>query len=353
MFPGPLAGIDTTPKEGEKEGPIHKLVRETREESDKTIPEGQEAKAFYHLSTPKKITVMAGGICMNLLLGIIFLTISFAGIGQKVPTTTIEEPYQCISSSNACVSSDPASPAFQIGLHAGDKIISVNNQPITKWTDIAEAMPAIEPADGSVETAEIPITYEKATGEITTTSFAPYFQTSSGKSTGKLGISPTFIREKLGPGELFDAYGQYIGGTVKGILSLPAGIVTSVKSIFTHESRGDNALISIVGLGQVAVSGVNHSQDFLDQVYILLSLLGSLNIALFVFNLIPLLPLDGGHVINALYEGIKRTVYRIRKKPRPAPADLARIQPLGIFMFGVLLALGIIMVLVDIVNPLV
>ncbi|MNW58609.1 Zinc metalloprotease Rip1 [compost metagenome] len=91
--------------------------------------------------------------------------------------------------------------------------------------------------------------------------------------------------------------------------------------------------------------------DLVGQVATMLSLLASLNIALFAFNLIPLPPLDGGHIAGALYEGAKRQVAKVRGLPRPAHADVARLVPLGLAMWVVLLGMGLLLIYADIVNP--
>jgi Zn-dependent protease len=80
-------------------------------------------------------------------------------------------------------------------------------------------------------------------------------------------------------------------------------------------------------------------------------LLGSLNLALFAFNMIPLPPLDGGHVAGGVYEYLKRGFYRLTGKKDPGPVDTALMSPIAQFMFMVLLLAGVLMILVDLVNP--
>ena len=82
-----------------------------------------------------------------------------------------------------------------------------------------------------------------------------------------------------------------------------------------------------------------------------LGLLASLNMALFVFNMIPLLPLDGGHIAGALWEGLRRQVARVRHRPDPGPVDIARALPLAYGVASVLIVLSLALAYVDIVNP--
>jgi membrane-associated protease RseP (regulator of RpoE activity) len=240
MYPGPMPGQKNS------EGYFGKMIQEVREESQTTIPEGQEDHAFYWLSAPKKIICMAGGILMNLFLGCLFFAIAFGLIG---------------------------------------------------FTD------------------------------------------------------PSGVHQTYGFIQIFEVVGLQISETFKAILGLPVQLVNAVISIFTAAPRSSDSLISVVGLGQIAVEITNSASSFGVAAFFMFNLLGSLNVGLFILNLIPLLPLDGGHVVNALYEGIKRLIFRIRKLPRPGPADLARVQPLGIVMFLVLMSMGVILIVADIVNP--
>ena len=84
----------------------------------------------------------------------------------------------------------------------------------------------------------------------------------------------------------------------------------------------------------------------------MLMLLGSLNLALFAFNLVPLLPLDGGHVLGACWEGIRRSIAKAQGKPDPGPVDTARMLPVGQVVFGLLIAMALVLVWVDIAAPL-
>src|SRR5690606_4497425 len=81
------------------------------------------------------------------------------------------------------------------------------------------------------------------------------------------------------------------------------------------------------------------------------SMVGSLNVALFVFNLVPLMPLDGGHIAGAVYEWIKRGFAKIRRKPDPGPVDTAKMVPITFVVVILLGAMSVLLMYADIVKP--
>jgi membrane-associated protease RseP (regulator of RpoE activity) len=80
-------------------------------------------------------------------------------------------------------------------------------------------------------------------------------------------------------------------------------------------------------------------------------MLASLNFALFAFNMIPLLPLDGGHIAGGIYEAIKRGFWRLFRKGDPGPADTALMMPITYAVTILLIALSLVLIVVDLVNP--
>ena len=113
--------------------------------------------------------------------------------------------------------------------------------------------------------------------------------------------------------------------------------------------------MSVVGVGRVggeiAQDGLLEGDTLVDRWWFLVSLIASLNMALFVFNLIPLLPLDGGHVAGAIWEGIKKGYARARGLPDPGPVDVAKALPLAYGVSILLIGMALLLIYADIVNP--
>jgi membrane-associated protease RseP (regulator of RpoE activity) len=149
-----------------------------------------------------------------------------------------------------------------------------------------------------------------------------------------------------------EASGSTIAQIGTLILRLPQEVVEVTAITFGGGERDPNGPISIVGIGQVAGEVAASDQaGFADKLATGIQILGSLNFALFVFNMIPLLPLDGGHVAGGIYESIKRGLFRVAGRKDPGPADTALLMPLTYFVFIALLVVSALLITADLVNP--
>ena len=80
-------------------------------------------------------------------------------------------------------------------------------------------------------------------------------------------------------------------------------------------------------------------------------MLASLNFFLALFNLIPLPPLDGGHIAVVLYEKVRDFFRRLRGKGVGGPANYEKLMPVTYAMAAALLTVGVIVIVADVVNP--
>jgi membrane-associated protease RseP (regulator of RpoE activity) len=372
MLP-PKPGADPSMLRASSTGRFSQLMDQARQESMDEVTAGDEDRVFYKLSTPKKLVVMLGGPTMNLLIAVVLLGGIFTLYGSPGLTSRVSNVSQCVQSvpangkaPAACSPSDPQAPANAAGVRPGDRIISMAGQPVNTWDDVKALT---RPNGGHT----IPIVVERS-GKRLSLVATPILNNvprvdsqgnlvlgPDGKAiidrVGFLGLSPSYENVKASITAVPSMIGSQVAATAGVVLTLPQRMSGIVKAAFGSGAR-DPSLMSVVGVGRVAgevadgqLSGVGGSSSGADKLVILLSLIASLNVALFVFNLIPLTPLDGGQAAGALWEGLKRQVARLRGRPNPGYVDVAKALPVTYVVAIALIGMTVLLMYADVVNP--
>ncbi len=345
-------------------GLFRSLVQDARTANDETIAEGEEHRVFYRLPVWKRVIVMFGGPLMNLLLALLIFTVLASGIGLQQGTTTVASVTQCVvpagTTQEACSADDPASPAVEAGIRPGDVLISIDGTPVSTFaeaTEIVQAAPG-RPLDLVVrrddEDVALTITPIAAERELTDAAGRPVLDDDGEpvvREVGYVGMASQmgFVPQPLIVGPEMAA--ENVGRVASLIATLPVRLWEVGASLVTGTERDPNGPLSVVGVGRIAGEVAATEAPVLNRFAVLLNLLGSLNIALFVFNLIPLLPLDGGHIVVALWEGVKRGWARLFRRPPPAPVDATRLVPLTVVVAVLLIGMGALLLVADVFNP--
>lgn len=308
-------------------------------------PEDQD-KTFYQLAPWKKLIIMFGGPFANLLIAVVLALVLFSGFGTYERTSTVRDIVSCVPSDENpnCSEAMPASPSNKAGLMAGDKIVRFDGEPVKLWSDVETKL-----QQSVGRTVQMVV---ERFGSQLTLSIDPALMTIDGSSKPYLGVYLEAERVQQSPAVAMNQLGSMLVATGNMIVQLPLQAGQAINELAPGSPRSEEGAISIVGLGQYSGQIASNSDiSFEDKILSQLGLLMSLNVALFVFNMVPLVPLDGGHIAGAIYESIKRGIWRIRRKKWDRPVDTGQMMPLAYFVAVFLIALTIVLVLRDILNP--
>jgi membrane-associated protease RseP (regulator of RpoE activity) len=319
----------------------------TSSENEETIPEEDQDKTFYRLEPWKKLIIMFGGPFANLLIALTLALVLLCGFGSYTRTSTIDSLVPCIptAANPNCDKVGEPSPAVLSGLKAGDKILAINQVPVKLWSDVEPILAKSVGKDTQIKVLRNGVEQSFVA--------KPVILDLNGVSRAYLGVYLKIERIKESPVGAVSQLGSMMQSTAQLIIQLPLQAVNAFTELNPSSQRDQNGAISIIGLGQYSGQiAANSDISLEDKVASQLGLLMSLNIALFVFNMVPLVPLDGGHIAAGIYEWIKRGIWRLRGRTLTEPVDTRRMMPVAYVVGGLLLFLSLVLILRDILNPL-
>ena len=299
------------------------------------MPEGEEDRAFYKASSGKKLIVLGAGSFLHFVLGYLLLFVLFAGVGTNQVLPIIGE----------VVSNSAAQSA---GIQVGDEVISINGVEVTTWYKDVDA---IRNSQGKELTLGL-----LRDGESITITATPRLTDIDGTERYVLGIVNITGLKRSGVIESasnsFKVTKSFLSESVKSLAKLPEKIPALWGATVRGEERDANGLVGVVGVARVSGEAVGSDKlTPMERLATFLLIVASLNIFVGIFNLLPILPLDGGHMAVAIADEIRAFLARLRGRPRPAPIDVTVLTPITMVVFVVLACLTLLLLVADVINP--
>ena len=352
-----LVGMYPPEKQSDKpKGWLTRLADRARSYEYEEITPADDGRLFHQKPVWQKVIVMLGGPAMNLLLAfLIFLGINlFHGTWQLTLNVTVVN--DCVIPAGrtpaTCQDGDPQTPAKQAGVMVGDKVVAFNGHRVSTWDELTDLIRANRDGAATLTVERGGRTMELPTVNTIIQSVPDKLDPTSRVEAGFLGVSPS---RELVRGGVIETAGQMWNITRMSLVALasfPVRVWNVGVGLATGAERDINSPISVVGASRVAGEiAVADSVPIQDRVASWLSLLGSVNLFVALLNLVPLLPLDGGHIAGALYEALRRGLARLRGKSDPGPVDTAKMLPVAYLVGGFLLIGGVVLILADIISP--
>ncbi|GAB1327239.1 site-2 protease family protein [Streptomyces sennicomposti] len=355
MFPpgddGRIAARSTSPWRG--------MIEDARSAAFEELEPGDEKRLFYTRAPWKRVIVMFAGPFMNLVLAVaLFLTV-LMGFGISQQTTAVSSVSKCViaqsENRDTCKSGDAPSPAAAAGLKAGDRIVSFNGVRTDDWNRLSDLIRANPGKD-------VPIVVERGGQDVTLHARIATNQVARKDSSGRIVegqyVSAGFLGFSAATGVVRQDFGQSVtwmgdrlGEAVDSIASLPGKIPALWDAAFDGAPRQPDSPMGVVGAARVGGEIFTLDIPPTQQLAMALMLVAGFNLSLFLFNMLPLLPLDGGHIAGALWEALRRNVARVLRRPDPGPFDVAKLMPVAYVVASVFICFTALVLIADVVNP--
>ena len=359
-------------------GAFVKIIGMTPLEDEEEVPPEDKHRVFWRKPLWQRTVVLSAGSVSHFILGflILWFTAVFVGVpnssagaspGSRVEIGSVE---QCVvteweydpatRANRECEPGDPKSPAVEAGLRPGDVITELNGEPVPSWDALVEE---VRKAGGE----QITLTYERDGEPTEVTMTLPVaerptlevLQTDkdpadySGDDLEQVGVIGITLADSVtvGPVAAIGVAGEYVGNMFVGTFQAMAKFPEKVPKLFDAlmgEERDPETPISVVGASRLGGEIVHY--EVWPLFFILLAVL---NLFVGVFNLLPLLPLDGGHIAIAWYEKARSWLYAKLGKPDPGRVDYMKLMPLTYVVIAVFGLFTVLTVAADIVNPIV
>ncbi|MEE4540913.1 site-2 protease family protein [Streptomyces sp. V4-01] len=342
--------------------PWRSMIEDARSAAFEELKPGDEDRLFYTRKPWKRVIVMFAGPFMNLILAVALFLGVFMGFGVTARTTVIGQVSDCVISQsdtakrdakNPCLATDPVAPAKTAGFRAGDEFVEFNGRPVKNWAQLSDD---IRENPGKAEIVvlrdghRVTLTPTITTNTVARTDGDGDYVNGTVKA-GFLGFSPATHIEQLGVADSFGHMQDMARQGVDSLVSLPKRIPDLWNSAFNGAPRKADSPMGVVGAARVGGEVFALKEPAIDRIATMVMLVAGFNLSLFLFNMLPLLPLDGGHIAGALWESIRRHTARVFRRPDPGPFDVAKLMPIAYVVAGIFVSFTLLVLIADVVNP--
>ncbi|WP_371481452.1 RIP metalloprotease [Kitasatospora sp. NBC_00315] len=339
--------------------PWRSMIEDAREASYEELQDGDDTRLFYTRKPWKRVIVMFAGPFMNLILAFgLFLTVMM-GFGVPMSVPTVQSVAQCVvpagQPTDTCPAGATASPAAAAGLRAGDTIVSFDGDRIGDYdrlqADIRESagktVPVVVLRDGQQ------LTLNPTIGVNQVQKYDAQGNPEKGRTVeaGFFGFTPAGGVVKLGFGRSVDRMYTNAETGITSLVALPGKIPGLWHSVVDGTPRDADSPIGMVGAARIGGDVFSMEIPASQRVAVMINLLAGINLSLFLFNMLPLLPLDGGHIAGALWESVRRRAARLMRRADPGPFDVARLMPVAYVVASIFIGFTLLVLVADIVNP--
>ncbi|MEU7990835.1 site-2 protease family protein [Streptosporangium canum] len=356
MLP-PRPGDDPAKLRSNATGPFQGLIESARDAAQEEVLPGDDDRVFYRKKWWQKVIIMSGGPLMNFVLAFVFFTILLVGIGLPVEVPIVSPGTNtCVipvsEQRAACKPGDQPTPAAQAGLKPGDHMVSFNGATIGSWGDAIHLIRTHGP--GPVQLGIVRDDKPMTLDVTLIVQDRPNLEDPEkiDKNVGFLGVRPTKVMEQQSVGQVIGYMGEMTARAAGSIFNLPEKMVGIWHAAFSGQERDPEGPMGVVGAGRMGGEILASDSSNEEKIATFVSLLGGFNLAMGMFNLIPLLPLDGGHIAGGLWEGLKRAYAKVMRRPKPKYVDIAKVLPLTYAAALVMMIMAGLLVYADLVNPL-
>ncbi|BAC70273.1 zinc metalloprotease [Streptomyces avermitilis] len=345
--------------EARSTSPFRGMIEDARSAAFEELRPGDEDRLFYTRKPWKRVIVMFAGPFMNLILAVVIFFGVMMTFGVNTQTTTVGKVSDCViqqsENRTKCARSDQAAPAKAAGLKGGDKIVAFDGKAVADWSALQSDIRANPGKDVTITVErkgqQLDLKAHLIKNQVSKTDGNGGYVEGKYVYAGFLGFTPASGIVEQSFGQSVTRMGDMMQNGVESLISLPGKIPALWDAAFGDGPREADSPMGVVGAARVGGDVFTLDIPPSQQIAMMLMLVAGFNLSLFLFNMLPLLPLDGGHIAGALWESLRRNAAKVLRRPDPGPFDVAKLMPVAYVVAGIFVCFTILVLIADVVNP--